>query len=84
MKVISAIATFLTLIFNNYSIKILTKSPVSNRWSSIILTDVAIFCTRNRPDPVGELERSPDTLAVLRGWGPRKGGNGKRDKGGYF
>jgi len=39
-----------------------------------------------RPDPLGELERSPRPLAVLGGWGPqegreRKGGNGKGGEG---
>ena len=38
----------------------------------------SLKCTRNRKDPLEELERSPDPLAVLRGWG-LPGREGKRD-----
>jgi len=46
-----------------------------------VITRSVLFslkCTRNglaaglRPDPLGELKRSPDPLAVLGGWGPQE------------
>jgi len=48
----------------------------------------SLKCTRNRlaagfrPDPLGELERSPDLLAVLKGGvgAPRRGGKGRDRK----
>jgi len=37
------------------------------------------------PDPLGEFKRSPDTLAAVKGWGPREGrrkGRGREGGGG--
>ena len=48
----------------------------------IVITRSVIFslkCIKNRlaaglrPDPLGELERSPDPVAVLGGWSPQEG-----------
>ena len=51
----------------------------------------SLKCTRKRlaavlhPDPLGELKRSADPLAVLGGWGPQEGrvreGMGREGKG---
>ena len=47
----------------------------------------SLKCTRNRlaaglrPDPLGELERSPTPPSCIRGLGPRKGGEGREGMG---